>query len=79
MTKIEIFGTGCAKCKKLERSAQQAVLELGLNAEVVKIENINEIMDKGILMTPALYIDGEPKAMGRVPSVDEIKEMLIGK
>lgn len=79
MTKIEVYGTGCTKCKKLERLAQQAVLELGLNAEVIKIENIKEIMEKGILMTPALYIDGEPKALGRVPSVEEIKEMLTGK
>lgn len=79
MTKIEVYGTGCTKCKKLERLAQQAVLELGMDAEVVKIENIRVIMEKGILMTPALYIDGEPKALGRVPGVEEIKEMLKGR
>ncbi|MCE5295631.1 MAG: thioredoxin family protein [Euryarchaeota archaeon] len=79
MTKIEVFGTGCTKCKKLERLAQQAVLELGMDIEVVKIENIKVMMDRGIFTTPALYIDGEPKAVGRVPSVDEIKEMLIAK
>lgn len=79
MRKIEILGTGCAKCKKVERNAQEAVAKLGIEAQVVKVEDIDEITNRGVMMTPALFIDGEPKAMGRIPSVDEIIRMLKGE
>ena len=76
MVKIEILGTGCPKCKTLHKSVKKAVEELGIEAQVIKVENIKEIMDRGVMMTPALYVDGETKAVGRVPSTEEIKKIL---
>ena len=76
MVKIEILGTGCAKCKSLLKNVEKAVQELGIQAEVVKVDNIKEIMDRGVMMTPALYIDGQSKMVGRTATVEEIKKML---
>jgi small redox-active disulfide protein 2 len=76
MTKIEILGTGCAKCKRLFANAQEAVKELKIAAEVVKVEELDEIVNRGVMLTPALFVNGEVRAEGRVPCVDEIKEML---
>jgi small redox-active disulfide protein 2 len=76
MTKIEILGTGCAKCKRLFANAQEAVRELKIAAEVVKVEELDEIVNRGVMLTPALFVNGEVRAEGRVPCVDEIKEML---
>lgn len=76
MVKIEVFGTGCAKCKSLLKNVEKAVSESGVPAEIVKIDSIQQIMDRGVMMTPGLYIDGEAKAVGRVPSLEEIKKML---
>ncbi len=74
--KIEILGTGCAKCKSLAKNVEKAVKETGVQAEVAKVDNIKEIMDRGVMMTPALYIDGESKLVGRTATVEEIKKML---
>jgi len=74
---IQILGTGCAKCKTLMANAEQAVQELGLHAVIEKVTDITDIMKFQILMTPGLVIDGQVKAAGRVPSVDEIKQMLL--
>ncbi|HOT06602.1 MAG: hypothetical protein A4E45_01436 [Methanosaeta sp. PtaB.Bin039] len=79
MVKIEVMGTGCAKCKGLEKNVRKAVDEMGISAEVIKVESLQEILDRGVMMTPALYIDGQPKAVGRAPSVEEIKGMLRGQ
>jgi small redox-active disulfide protein 2 len=76
MKKIQILGTGCPKCKKLYEAAQQAVKESSIEAEVTKIEDINEILNLGVMMTPALVIDGEVKVVGRVLKVDEIKNFI---
>jgi small redox-active disulfide protein 2 len=76
MIKIEVVGTGCAKCKRLLANAEQAVKELKITAEVVKVDDIDEIVNRGIMMTPALFIDGEERAEGRIPDVNEIKRML---
>ena len=76
MKKIEVLGTGCAKCNRLEKNVQKAVKEAGIQAEVKKIEDLNEIMNRGVMMTPALFIDGEAVTVGKVPSVDEIINML---
>lgn len=76
MVKIEIMGTGCAKCKSLLKNVEKAVAESGISAEVVKVDSIQEIMDRGVMMTPALYIDGKSAMMGRTATVDEIKKML---
>jgi small redox-active disulfide protein 2 len=76
MKKIQILGTGCPKCKKLFEATQQAVKDLGIDAEVSKVEDINEIMKFNVMMTPALAIDGEVKVVGRIPKPDELKTLL---
>jgi small redox-active disulfide protein 2 len=76
MKKIEILGTGCAKCKRLFANVEQAVKDLKIMADVIKVENLDEIINRGVMLTPALAINGELVAEGRVPCVDEIKEML---
>jgi small redox-active disulfide protein 2 len=76
MVKIEVFGTSCSRCKALLKNVEKAVQESGVKAEIVKVDSIEEIMSRGIMMTPGLYIDGEEKAVGRVPSPEEIKRML---
>jgi len=74
--KIEILGSGCPKCKQLEANAKKAVEETGKKAEVVKITDINEIIERGIMSTPAISIDGKIKASGRIPEVKEIEGWL---
>lgn len=76
MKKLQILGTGCPKCKKLYEAAQLAVKELGIEAEITKVEDINEIMKFNVMMTPALAVDGEVKVVGRVPKLEEIKTMI---
>ncbi|MCX7725989.1 MAG: thioredoxin family protein [Chitinispirillaceae bacterium] len=76
MKKIEILGTGCPKCKKLFETASEAVKQLCIEAELNKVEDINEIMKFGVMMTPALVVDGEVKVVGRVPSVEELKKII---
>ena len=76
MVKIEVLGTGCAKCKSLTKNVEKAVSELGIQAEVVKVDSIQEIMDRGVMMTPALYIDGKSVMTGKIATVEEIKRML---
>jgi small redox-active disulfide protein 2 len=76
MKKIQILGTGCPKCKKLAENAEAAAKELQLEFEVEKVADINEMMKFGVMMTPALVVDGEVKVVGKVPSSDEIKQML---
>ncbi|OPX66882.1 MAG: hypothetical protein A4E30_00088 [Methanomassiliicoccales archaeon PtaB.Bin215] len=74
--RIEVFGTGCAKCKRLEKNVHEALAKSGIKAEVIKIEDIDAITDRGIMVTPALAIDGDVKLMGKVPSVDELVEFF---
>ena len=74
--KIEILGTGCPKCKKLFQNTEEAVKDLNLEAEVVKVEDIQKIMNAGVMMTPAFAVDGEVKSTGKVLSVDEIKNII---
>ncbi len=74
--KIQILGTGCPKCEQLAAAADKAATEAGLDYELVKITNIAEITSFGVMMTPALAVDGEVKVVGKVPSVEEIKAML---
>ena len=74
--KIEILGTGCAKCKTLYDNTVQAVEQSGKTAEVVKVEDIPSIMKYGIMSTPALVIDGKVKFSGKVASANEIAGML---
>lgn len=74
--KIEILGMGCPKCKKTVANAEQAVRELGIDAEIVKVEKIDEIMKYGVMMTPALVVDGEVKCAGKIPAVEEVKNWV---
>ena len=76
MTKIEILGTGCAKCNRLFANAEQAVKDLKITAELVKVEDLIEIVERGVMLPPALFINGEKRAEGRIPDVNEIRKML---
>jgi len=74
--KIKILGTGCAKCKTLEKLTRDAVSKNGIDATITKVEDIMEIMKYNIMTTPALVIDGKVVVKGRVPSTEEIKQLL---
>ncbi len=74
--KIQILGTGCPKCKQLTTNAEAAAKELGLECEIEKITDINKIMDFGVMTTPALAVDGEVKASGKVLKPEQIKPLL---
>ena len=74
--KIQILGTGCAKCKALEASAVDAVKKLGTEDEVVKVTDLDEIMEFGVMITPALAIDGEVKSAGKVLTPDQVIEYI---
>ncbi|MDH4241996.1 MAG: thioredoxin family protein [Phycisphaerae bacterium] len=76
MKKLQILGTGCPKCKMLAELTETTAKELGIEYEIEKVTNINEIMKFGVMMTPALAVDGRVKVVGKVPSPDEIKKML---
>ena len=76
MKKIQILGTGCPKCKKLAENAEAAVKELGIEYQLEKVTEINEIMKFGVMITPALAIDGQVKVAGKVSSTEDIKAML---
>jgi small redox-active disulfide protein 2 len=75
-TKIEILGTGCPKCRALEQSARAAVEHLGLSAEITKVERIDDIVSRGIMVTPAIVIDGVVRSSGRVLSSADIERLL---
>ena len=72
MMKIQILGTGCPKCKQLEANAREAVAAKGVEAEIEKVTDIDQIMEMGVMMTPALVIDGEVRSVGKVLTVDQI-------
>jgi len=74
---IKILGTGCPKCKTLEKMTREVVEKNGIDATITKVEDIVEIMKYGILATPALVVDEKVEIKGRVPSFDEIKKLLI--
>jgi len=76
MKKIQILGTGCPKCKLLTANATAAVKSLGIEAQIEKIEKIQEIMKFGVMMTPALVVDGQVKSAGKVLSAEDIKKFL---
>lgn len=74
--KLQVLGPGCPKCKKLAELTEAAAQALGIEYELEKVTDINDIMSFGVMMTPALVIDGDVKLVGKVPTVDEIKGML---
>lgn len=77
--KIEILGTGCAKCHKLDELVRKTVKESGVSAEITKVEDIKKIMAYGVMTTPALVIDGQVKIAGKIPSIEEIKQLISSK
>ena len=79
MIKIEVLGTGCPSCQATMSNAQKAVSQVGIQAELVKVYDIAEIVARGVMMTPALAVNGEVKTAGKVPTVDEIKGLLESK
>ena len=76
MVKIEVLGSGCANCQKLEANARDAVGMAGVEAEVLKVTDYAEIASRGVMNTPGLIIDGEVKSAGRIPSAGDIAEWL---
>lgn len=76
MKTVQVLGTGCPKCKKLTELTETALRELGIEASVEKVTEINRILGFGVMMTPALVVDGEVKMSGKIPGVDEIKAYL---
>lgn len=76
MKKIQILGTGCAKCQKLAAVADEAAKALGLPYSLEKVTDLNDIASFGVMFTPALVVDGQVKTAGRVPSLDETKKLL---
>ena len=76
MKKLQILGTGCTKCTNLAAATEEAAKALGLTYEMEKVTDLNRIMGFGVMMTPALVVDGKVKSAGRVPSVDDIKKLL---
>jgi small redox-active disulfide protein 2 len=74
---IQVLGTGCAKCRTLYETVNKAVQETGVEALIEKVEDIQQIMAFEILMTPGLVINGEVKAAGRVPNLEEIKKLIL--
>jgi small redox-active disulfide protein 2 len=76
--RIQVLGTGCAKCRQLAASVEAAARELGLGAEVEKVEEFAEIMKFGVMSVPALVLDGKVAAVGRLPSREELRKLLGG-
>jgi len=76
MRTLHILGTGCAKCEKLTANAEQAAADLGIDYKLEKVTQVADIAKFGVMMTPALVVDGAVKVVGKVPGVDEIKAML---
>ena len=76
MKKIQVLGTGCPKCEKLAENVKEAANSLGIEYEVEKVTKISDIMTFGIMVTPALVVDGEVKVAGKVPPPKEIEKMI---
>lgn len=74
--KIQILGTGCPKCKKLAETAEAAAKELNLDYELVKVTEIDDIIDFGVMATPALAVDGKVLSAGKVPTLEQVKALL---
>lgn len=74
--KIEVLGTGCMKCKRQMKNVEKAVAESGIPADIQKIKDIEEIINRGVMLTPAVAVNGEIKVSGRVADVAELKKIL---
>lgn len=76
--KIQVLGTGCPKCKKTYENIEKAIKDLDVCVDVEKVEDLRAIMNFGVMVTPAVAIDGEVKIAGKIPSVDDIKKLITG-
>jgi len=76
MKKLQVLGPGCPKCEELAKRTEEAAKALGVDYELEKVKDLNQMMSMGIFMTPALVVDGEVKVVGKVPSEEEIKKMI---
>lgn len=74
--KIEVVGPGCARCVTTEKNVQEAVKQLDIQAEIVKVTNVVEFAKKGVMFTPGVIVDGQVKVSGKIPTVDELKKLL---
>jgi len=74
--RIEIFGTGCPKCKKTEAIVAETMRKLGVDAEIVKVDDLNEIVNRGVMVTPAVAVDGVTKIEGKIPTEDMVRQWL---
>lgn len=77
MKKIQILGTGCSKCKKLEELSRTAANALGIQYDLEKIQDVDKFVQFGVFFTPALVVDGVVKSTGRIPTVEEIKKLIV--
>jgi small redox-active disulfide protein 2 len=77
--KIEILGTGCARCHKLEEQTREAIKDLGVEADVIKVQDYKKIMGYGVMTLPALVVDGEVKVAGKIPTKEEIIKLISGE
>jgi small redox-active disulfide protein 2 len=73
---IKVLGTGCPKCSKMAECAEEAARELGIEYELQKVTDIAEITSHGVMMTPALVVDGQVKVVGKVPPIEELKQLI---
>ncbi len=76
MKKLQVLGPGCPKCEELAKRTKEAAQALGVDYELEKVKDLNQMMSMGVFMTPALVVDGEVKVVGKVPSEEEIKKMI---
>lgn len=74
--KIEILGPGCAKCEKTAKEVEKVISQLGLDAEIEHVTDIDSIVDRGVMITPAVFVDGEKKSEGKVPKASAIESWL---
>ncbi|MGE5593892.1 MAG: thioredoxin family protein [Betaproteobacteria bacterium] len=72
--KVEIFGTGCPRCRKTGEMTAETIRRLGIEAEIVHVTDIDQIIDRGVMMTPAVFVDGEKKVEGKIPTESQIRE-----
>lgn len=74
MVKVEILGTGCPKCRRTEEMIAETIKKLGIEADIVHVTDIDEIIERGVMMTPAVFVDGEKKIEGKIPTESQIRE-----
>jgi small redox-active disulfide protein 2 len=77
--KIQVLGTGCPKCRKTYENVEEAVKQLGVSADIEKVEDLKAIMNFGVMLTPAVAIDGDVKIVGKIPSVEDVKQLVASE